>query len=70
MSETEQNCGAANTPMSDLVRALAEELEAGWRLRADARDGMATHSCGDELSREVGRILRESIASAIREPQP
>lgn len=54
---------AAETPLADMVADLVRELEAGWRLKAEAPNGLASHSCGRELSREVGRILR---ASAIR----
>jgi len=57
---------AVKTPMSDLVAELARELEAGWRLRADAPNGLASTSCGADLSREVGRILR--VAALVELP--
>lgn len=52
---------AVETPMRDLLRTLTEELEAGWRLKADAPNGLAGHVCGTEVGIEVGRILREHI---------
>lgn len=53
---------SVKTPLVDSVKALALELEAGWGLKADAPDGLAGHSCGKELSREVGRILRNCLS--------
>ena len=75
MSETSAITGhvelveAAETPMLDMVSDLAREIELGWRLKAEALDGNWSHSCGRELSREVGRILRAHISKASGTPQ-
>jgi hypothetical protein len=60
---------AAETPLPDMIRDLVQELKAGWRLKAEAPDGLASHSCGRALSAEVGRILA-SEWPLMRDPRP
>lgn len=60
---------AAETPLPDMIRDLVHELRAGWRLKAEAPDGLASHSCGRALSAEVGRILA-SEWPLMRDPRP
>ena len=45
------------TPMPDMVTDVVKKIWAGWLVRLDKPDGLASASCGDELSAEIARRL-------------